>query len=210
MRAALMGALGISFLGRVAWEQGGAAVSRISWSQRGRTDLTQVPSVAGKAKAFERVDAINAGGSVQTGAWVARIGVCKKSRASIRALGRQLHQQENLFPCLFRREYQLFWGDLGELYSITYCHCCCWKNEVKRPNPPYKEDWFCDGWTPLWRYQNKLSEMYPTHSTCCGNSSLSAVSAWCIKCANLCPRLHQLKVDEEECGILISDGNILK
>lgn len=44
---------------------------------------------------------------------MALISVCKKSRASIRALGRQLHQQENLFPCLFRRQYQLFWGNLG-------------------------------------------------------------------------------------------------
>lgn len=33
----------------VGQEQGRAAVSKISWSQEGRTDLTQVPSVAGKA-----------------------------------------------------------------------------------------------------------------------------------------------------------------
>lgn len=140
---------------------------------------------------------------------MARIGVCKKSRASIRALGRQLHQQENLFPCLFRREYQLFWGDLGELYSITYCCCCCcWKNEGRRPNPPYKED---IGFVMV---EHHSEDTRTSPARCIQHTALAVGTLPCPlslpDASNMQTCLHQLKVYEEECGILISDGNILK
>lgn len=50
----------------------------------GRTDVTEVSSVAGKTQAFESVDTIDAGGSIQTGAGVALVKVCKRSRAAVR------------------------------------------------------------------------------------------------------------------------------
>lgn len=130
--------------------------------------------------------------------------------------GNPTKRRTRFLACLGRTRCSGGTWEVSGSYLEAYCHCCCWRDEGKRPDHPTRRTLF---WCHLMAERRSgdiktpQQDVYPTQHSA---SLIAMVTSHCLPSLpegwnmQTCGCLHQLCAYQEECGLPKSGKNVLK